>query len=303
MRRQEQRSEFVSRLGKILCIFVLGLLVLPTTADAASIDRVRNVDPEDLITIKATDGWLFLEGEGRVVFPPGAETVFLVDQIGSDSDAVILADPESEATFFSSYELATDDVINTAYASDATSSVLLSLDSRSMQLSLVTDHGTCCSSAGEVIAYDASSLGIGDAQGASLDPSDGRFFVLDVQSSKIVVVEPDSEGSYDLDSAYEQGRISAVDYSSELRGVRGLAYNWVSGHFFLSSATANVLYEPSAAGTLVAVHDYQGLDVSNLKGIVFAPSLDYTDDPSIIHLFVATERRVTELSIDAGDRK
>lgn len=282
---------------------MLGLLVFAMPANSASIDRVRNVDPEDLITIKAADGWLFLEGEGRVVFPPGAETVFLVDQVGSDSDAVILADPESEATFFSAYELATADVINTAYASNGSSSVLLSLDSRSMQLSLVTNHGACCSGAGEVITYDASSLGIGDAQGASLDPSDGRFFILDARSSKIVVVEPDSEGSYDLDSAYEQGRISAVEYSHELRGIRGLAYDWVSGHFFLSSATANVLYEVSTDGVLVAVHDYQGLDVSNLKGIVFAPSLDNTDDPAIIHLFVATGRRVMELSIVAGDRR
>lgn len=285
----------------IIWLVMVCLTVIFSSTGAAAVNHVRNVDPEDLLTIKAPDGWLFLEGDGRVVFPPGAETLLLVDEPGELTETVVLVDPKNEQEFFTAGEIGIADVINIAFSNRGEYSDLLLFDGSSEELISVRRQGDCCANLGPTVRHDASSLGIRVAGGMSVDPSNGHLFILDVSSSRIVVVDPGPDRSYDVGAAFEDGRVSAVDISSELVGTRGLAYNPANDRFFVISPAAHALFELSRTGGLIAAHDLSGVDLTNLKGVVFAPSLDPTDDPTSLHLFIATGRRVIEFSITAGD--
>jgi hypothetical protein len=67
----------------------------------------------------------------------------------------------------------------------------------------------------------------------------------------------------------------------------GLAFDPTTGHRHVLNPSEQILYELTRTGQVVAVHDLSEFDLGNPQAMVFAPSSDLTDDPSIINLYLA----------------
>ena len=278
-------------------LLALALMLAAVSAGADSISKVRTVDPEDLIRIDSPDGWLFLEGAGQLVFPPGANTVILPPGRSGGSHTLVLADPGDESTFFTAGELAVSGAINVTAYGQGDSAVVILYEAASDEL-VIIDRG-----AGRQDRFDASALRIAGAQGVTSNPSTGQVYILDTPKSRIISIAPDSDGNYDIADAIREGRVEETEYSPDLARIRGLAFNPAGDSLITASAGAGVLFELSQDGSLQKIHQMQGVDVSNLSGLAIAPSLDNTDDPAKLHLFIAIGNRVTEYSLGSENGK
>lgn len=67
----------------------------------------------------------------------------------------------------------------------------------------------------------------------------------------------------------------------------GIAFNPGDGHLYLLNAAAEVLYELTEAGQLVAIRDLSAFNLVVPEGMVFAPSRDQTDDAAQMSLYMA----------------
>ena len=129
----------------------------------------------------------------------------------------------------------------------------------------------------------------------TFDPGSGRLFILDGAVARIVRIEPDPTPGLNSAVALKQGRISHVDLKPlGLADARGLAFNPANGHLYVLSSAAHRLDELTDTGQLVASYDLTEFHLMEPQGLVFAPSRDNTDDPSIINLYLADSGLSTE---------
>jgi hypothetical protein len=125
-------------------------------------------------------------------------------------------------------------------------------------------------------------FGIQNPQGMTVDPASGHLFMLDATGPRLVRVEPEPDGGFD------NAMISQIDLQlTDLVDLRGLALDPTSGHFYVLSPIEQKLYELTLRGQVVATRDLSELDLSELQGMVFAPSGDLTDDPLEVSLYIA----------------
>ncbi len=149
--------------------------------------------------------------------------------------------------------------------------------------------------------YSIRSLGLQNPQGLSFDPKSGQLFVLDAAARRIVRINPDAQGNPNPAVA---GAVARVDLT--LLGaiqLRGLAFNPTNSHLYTMDASGRSLYELTTAGALVSTRTVADLRIASPQGMVFAPSVDRTDNPSIQNLYVADAGRgnvggrIVELSL------
>ena len=125
----------------------------------------------------------------------------------------------------------------------------------------------------------AAQLGIRTPQGITVDAESGRLFILDAAVSRIVGITP-------------QGGISQIDLARlGLGQLRGIAFNPSDGHLYVLSPADQELYELTEAGQLVSTRDLTATELTDPQGMVFAPSADSTDDPTIMDLYIADSGR------------
>jgi DNA-binding beta-propeller fold protein YncE len=115
-------------------------------------------------------------------------------------------------------------------------------------------------------------------QAVTFDPSDGSLLILDVAARQIVRV-PDVSGRR------KPTRISLNQLGA--RTFRGLAYNPTDRLVYLAAPDQELLYGLNRDGDVRKVFTFKNAALQNLTGIVFAPSSDPTDPPTIRHLFAA----------------
>ena len=125
-------------------------------------------------------------------------------------------------------------------------------------------------------------FGIQNPRGMTVDQESGHLFILDATGPRLVRVEPEPDGGFD------NALISQIDLQlTDLVDLRGLALDPTSGHFYFLSPIKQKLYELTLRGQVVATRDLSELDISELQGMVFAPSGDLTDDPLEVSLYIA----------------
>jgi uncharacterized protein YjiK len=128
---------------------------------------------------------------------------------------------------------------------------------------------------------DAQRFGISESRGMTVDPNSGELYFLDIAQSQVVRVQPAADGHFDNAS------ISRLDLNIDQRtSLSGLAFDAENGHYHVINPTDEVLYEFNDEGDLVALRDISAFNLANPQSLIFAPSGDKTDDPSIMNLYI-----------------
>ncbi len=125
------------------------------------------------------------------------------------------------------------------------------------------------------------SFGLKDPQGMTVDPIHGYLYFLDADGPRLIRVLLPPDGSL-TDLKFDSTNLQwagGID-------LHGVAYNVASGNLFISSSGGQTIYEVNTHGELVATRDLSGINPSNPQGMVFAPSGDQTDDPSLSSLYM-----------------
>jgi DNA-binding beta-propeller fold protein YncE len=160
--------------------------------------------------------------------------------------------------------------------------------------------------------FEARQFGLKNPKGMALDPNSGRLFILDQAASQIVRVSPDPQKRFDGLTAESNGRIARIPLSPvQPFQPQGIAFNPKDGHLYVLGPSEKKLYELDEAGQPVSTRDVSALELSDVEGMLFAPSGDPTDDPSIMDLYLTDKGgsarpspgqqpgRIVELSVTA----
>ena len=131
-------------------------------------------------------------------------------------------------------------------------------------------------------SIDASYFGLQDPQGMTYDASLGYLYFLDMAGPQLIRID------LQPDNSSTDAPISTVNlaWAGNIR-LRGIALDPVSGNFHAVSPDEQRLYEFTNRGEMVAIRDLTEFDLSNSQEILFAPSTDQTDDPSVSNLYLA----------------
>ncbi|HMT21090.1 MAG TPA: DNRLRE domain-containing protein, partial [Promineifilum sp.] len=135
--------------------------------------------------------------------------------------------------------------------------------------------------------FDGSPLRLGNPRGMAVDEAGGRLFVLDAAGSNLVTVTADLSNLFN-DLVAGRGHVERVKLTSLGDvSVRGLAYNPSNGHVYVGNAAGTTLHELSTDGRLLMQYDLSEMGLVDPQGMLFAPSADATDDPSVMNLYLA----------------
>lgn len=138
-------------------------------------------------------------------------------------------------------------------------------------------------------------MSLQDPQGISVDTASGDVYILDAAGPRIVRVQPADNG--DLQGA----GVSVIDISSQVTSApRGLAIDPASGHMHVGAPSEGKLVELTPNGEAVATRDISSFRLASPQGMIFAPSGDQTDDPSVSSLFLADSGGTSSDSQPAG---
>ena len=146
-----------------------------------------------------------------------------------------------------------------------------------------------------VARTDIRYLGLRDPRAATFDPGTHRLLVLDAAAREIVGVPLAPKGATPV-------RVSLRSLGA--RTLRGLAFNPLDQLVYVASLDQELLYGLDRSGRLRKVFSLRSAAVESLTSMVFAPSTDPTDAPSVQHLFAADSGgpralgRVAELSLE-----
>jgi uncharacterized protein YjiK len=129
--------------------------------------------------------------------------------------------------------------------------------------------------------YDARDFNLQDPQGMAVDPVSGQVVILDRAVSQIVQIQPTEGGSFD------GATISQVTLQiNKSASLQGLAYEPTNGHYQVLNPGEQALYEINREGELVSIRDLSSFNLVNPQTLVYAPSGDPTDDPTIMNLYL-----------------
>ncbi len=176
---------------------------------------------------------------------------------------------------------AISDPLNMAY--DAKADRLLILQSDGNQLSEIPVGVDSDLRVGTPKRIEAQHFGMADPQGITVDPLSGNLYILDAVWSLIISIEPDPV------LGFAQPLISEIDLrvgGLDAFELRGIAFDPVTRNLFVLDPQNLRLYEVTAGGVVVSNRDVSYMGLSNPQAMVFAPSGDRTDDPSIMSLYV-----------------
>lgn len=253
-----------------------------TRSDKGSVEEIRTLYPS----------------EWSVPYPAGVayandwDQLFLIDggEFGpSRSIRPIMAiiTPYEDLVATVQLPVTTDDVINMAF--DDASHDLLMLVNRSLKLASfsIDDKGQVGSS----VQIDLAHLGIKDAEGMAVDSDTGYLYILDSGASQIVRAEID-------DGIKVISKVN-LEHLGNHR-LRGIAIHPRRDTIFVASPAEDTLFELTKAGLLVQRYSLSALDLVNSGAITFAPSADLTDDPNMVHLYIA-DSNVPDEALEQGD--
>ena len=242
-------------------------------------DRMGIPRPAGVAYSPATDTFLIVQPRDPEQSQPGTTNLFMLTQLEELAGSVSIA-----ATI--------PDSLNITYNGKANRLLLLNAATNEL-LEIETGPARALDPA-TLTRFDVRQFGLQNPRGMTLDPQSGRLFILDSAAHQIVWVDPGPDQSYDGAAALRDGRIGQVDLKPlGLVDLRGLAFNPMNGHLYVLSAAKESLYELTQTGQLVATRDLSNSSDFRLidpQGMVFGPSFDQTDDPSVMNLYIVDRR-------------
>ncbi|MBI5030565.1 MAG: hypothetical protein HZB51_08555 [Chloroflexi bacterium] len=150
--------------------------------------------------------------------------------------------------------------------------------------------------------FNGQALGAQNLQGISFDEKTGRLFMLDAAARQIIRVAPDANGRPNPGSNNAVTKLNLSQLGTTQ--LRGIAYNPNNNHIYVMDTNGPKLLELAETGALVSTRNLQELRITSPQSMVFAPSVDNTDDPTIQNLYIADAGqgngggRVVELALN-----
>ena len=193
------------------------------------------------------------------------------------------------------------DSLNIAF-SDHHSSLYLLDQSRAELAELnINQNDLTNQSTAAIRRFNIHAVGLKDANGITFDPDSGDLFMLDAKSAQILVIAPSPAASgFEGNTAMHDGRVSRINIKKLGDGNwQGIAFNPFNRHLYLSNPVQNKLYELTENGQEVYVYDLSILHLADPRAMLFAPSVDTTDDPATMDLFIQDSSQIVELSLQA----
>ena len=138
---------------------------------------------------------------------------------------------------------------------------------------------------GTLTSISASSFGITDAKGMTVDPATGDLYILDASGPRIVRIVPDPT------LGFSQPTVSSISLAGlGLGTVRGLAFYPPNGNFHVFNPDTDFLHEVTETGALVRTRDV-ALGLKDPQDMTFAPTGDQTDDAAELNLYIANSKK------------
>jgi DNA-binding beta-propeller fold protein YncE len=273
-------------LGLLLIYCSVNTLAISATP-TATLKKIRTVDTDNLLNadfFKTPDS--IFPG---IAFPPGANTLLLVNQPDKQAGIVLLSPPKGNKDAVSRKSLPVDDPINIAFdtvSGDAKGyglSRLFLLDADLDELVAIRSGARNVMDPANIKRLNVQRFGITDPQGMTINPETGQLLVLDGgHLPRIINIQP-KPGREFADAKIEPVVISGLEGK-----LRGLAFNPADNHLYILSIDQQKLYKVTLEGELASSIDISNQETNTPQGMIFAPSLDLTDPPSIFHLYLAT---------------
>jgi hypothetical protein len=291
-------------LSKILALS-LGLLLVHcplnslavSAAPVGTLKKIRIIDTNNLLNadfFNASDSAF-----PSIGFPPGANTLLLLNQPNRQVSIILVSPTQDNKDTLSRKPLQISDPINIAFGSVSQNtkgsglSRLFLLDADLGELISIKSPSNVMDQT-RINRLNIQKFGITDPQGMTVDSETGRLFVLDSSASpRIISIKP-KPGREFADAEVKQIVPEGLEGN-----LRGLAFNPEDGRLYILSMTQQKLFALTQDGKLVSSIDIQ--DQGMPQGMIFAPSLDLSDHPSIFHLYLATVRgtngKITEWTV------
>ncbi len=156
-------------------------------------------------------------------------------------------------------------------------------------------------------SLDLRSVNLQKVQGITVDPQTQQVFLLDSTGGQITSITPALTDQATGKATLK--RSSARNISSKMIGKtgaqRGMAFNPNNRHFYVMDPLAKAIYELSPAGSLLSTIPLSSLHLTNPQSITFALSVDPTDAPDTMDLYIVdqgddvSEGGIVELSLTA----
>jgi uncharacterized protein YjiK len=160
-----------------------------------------------------------------------------------------------------------------------------------------------------VTRFDVGRFAIQNPLGITADQESGDLYVLDANGPRIVRLIPGPEQDFSR-AASEWIPTPAVRMCGSVWAGR-IAFNQQNRHLYLFNPVDQKLLELTGEGEVVSVRDLTSLNLAGPQAMLFASSVDQTDDPSIMDLYIAdsgfnviqgqSRSEVVELSLTAPE--
>jgi uncharacterized protein YjiK len=124
--------------------------------------------------------------------------------------------------------------------------------------------------------------GVGRVQGLAFDDAQGHLYVLDGLDGgglRLLRIVPAGDGGW------AGGAVTALALPGPFYQAQGMAFEPASGHLHIVAGA--MLYEVTREGAIVATRSLAEFGLGEVRGLVFAPSADLTDEEARQHLYVA----------------
>ena len=240
-----------------------------------------------LVRVIETDDFYNTANLMGIVYPPRANTLLVLDKSKPAHEAsLVFLPPDEYPSNAKAKILDVSDPINITI--DNRRGRLFFFDNKSNEIGVIKLHGRI-PNLKTIERFDAREFDIWDPRGMAVDSNTGTVFVLDGSDSNIIRLGPESPGSNPQTAALDESRVSRLPIQRDNRiELRGLAFDSTNNCLYVYSPPNRALYKVDKRGRLTRVGTFSGAAFIQLKGLLFAPSLDGTDDPEKMSLFTAS---------------
>ncbi|HSL45271.1 MAG TPA: hypothetical protein VK897_17690 [Anaerolineales bacterium] len=270
----------------LVSLAVMITLTIPAASQNASAQQedhpwreVRTIDMADY-------GLSSVQG---LAFSPDANTFLLWKTDGSVAGITM----HEDAVLTNGLRIPAEDAHNISF--DPRTNRLFVLNSASGQLEEFSVNAAGLPIAtGPARRHALNAINLQSARGITFDPATGRLFILNAQGNQLVIVSPDPTSGFDVSTPALASRVTRLNLNRlGATRLQGIAVNPSNRHLYLLDAADQQLYELTQSGELLSTFDLSSLQLTNPQAIVFAPSVDRTDDPNIYNLVILDEAKTT----------
>lgn len=219
--------------------------------------------------------------------------LFLLDKIRTNPNTatIVTITPHEEFISRVQVDFAVGDPLNMTF--DEQRLRLLLLDRQLKKLAQINLDEQGHLNPATLRVVDLSYLYLTNIQGIATDSSGQQLFLLDKAARRIIRVP------LTIDLNFPTELITSIDLSGlGAAALHGLTVQPTTGHLFINTPTQQILYEITQDGSIVNTYPTGAVGLNAPQSFVFAPSADLTDDPAILHLFIADSYLPDALAAD-----